>query len=416
MNTMSKNSSPTNKLLSITSFRLFWCARIFNTLAFQMCSVAIGWQIYDLTGSAFALGLVGLAQFAPMFVFTLFAGHVADRYNRRTVVCLCQLTEGIGTLLLAAGSYSGWLQENHIYELLLLIAIARSFERPGLQAIMPGLVPPELLSRAVAWNTSSFQTATILGPSLGGLLYVVSPAIAYTVVGILFVVASAFIFALPSKSDVRKREPISFDSLFAGIAFIRSNPAILGAISLDLFAVLLGGATALLPIYAKEILFVGPTGLGMLRSAPAVGALIMSFFLARYPLQKKVGRTMFIAVIVFGIATTGFAISTSFFLSLGLLTILGASDVISMVVRGALVQMRTPDEMRGRVSAVNLLFIGTSNQLGEFESGLTASYFGLVPSVVIGGIGTILVALLWMRWFPSLATMASLEAPENSKP
>ncbi len=396
------------EILRIRGFRLFWVARIFNTLAYQMSSVAVGWQIYDLTGSAFALGLVGLMQFLPMFALTLVAGHIADRYDRRKIVFLCQLIEGAGTLLLAAGSYHGWLSQEHILELVLLIGVARSFERPAMQAMMPGLVPLENLSQAVALNTSSFQTATIVGPALGGLLYAVGPAEVYGAVGLLFVLASLFIFAIRLEHEPGQKEPVTLASVFAGITFIRSRPAILGAISLDLFAVLLGGATALLPIYAREILFVGPGGLGILRSAPAAGALLMSVFLAYRPLRHSVGRSMFIAVIVFGLATTGFAVSTSFGLSLGLLAVLGAADVISMVVRGSLVQIETPDEMRGRVSAVNLLFVGTSNQLGEFESGLTAAWFGVVPAVLIGGVGTIVVALLWMRWFPELAKFDTL--------
>ncbi|MDR3590845.1 MAG: MFS transporter [Negativicutes bacterium] len=396
------------EILHIRDFRLFWGARVFNTLAYQMSSVAVGWQIYDLTGSAFTLGLVGLMQFLPMFALTLIAGHFADRYDRRKTVFLCQLTEGAGTLLLAAGSHYGWLTEKTILELVLLIGVARAFERPAMQAMMPGLVPVEHLARAVAWNTSSFQTATIVGPALGGLLYAVGPAEVYSIVGVLFVLASLFIVAIRRSHISVRKEPASLASVFAGIAFIRSRPAILGAISLDLFAVLLGGATALLPIYAKEILFVGPGGLGLLRSAPAVGALSMSLLLAYRPLRRRVGRTMFVAVIVFGLATTGFAVSASFPLSLSLLAVLGAADVISMVVRGSLVQIGTPDEMRGRVSAVNLLFVGTSNQLGEFESGLTAGWFGVVPSVLIGGVGTIIVALLWMRWFPDLTKFDTL--------
>jgi len=373
-----------------------------------MSSVAVGWQIYDLTGDVFDLGLVGLAQFLPMFVLTLMAGQIADRYNRRRIICLCQLTEAAGTLLMAAGSYYGWLHKESILGLVLLIAVARSFERPAMQAMMPGLVPIGLLSQAVAWNTSSFQTATIIGPALGGIFYIWGPARVYSIVAILFIAASLFIFTIRLEQEPAIKEPVSLRSVFAGISFIRSRPEILGAISLDLFAVLLGGATALLPVYAKEILFVGPGGLGMLRAAPAAGALIMSVLLAVFPLRRKAGKIMFGAVVVFGLVTAGFAVSTSFYLSLGLLVILGAADVISMVVRGSLVQMNTPDEMRGRVSAVNVLFVGTSNQLGEFESGLTAAWFGTVPSVMLGGIGTIIVAVIWMRCFPELTRVNTL--------
>jgi len=242
-----------------------------------------------------------------------------------------------------------------------------------------------------------------MGPALGGFLYVMGPSLAYSVTAALFFGAGAFVFSIRTKPVSLKRDPVSLESLFAGIRFIRGKPAILGAISLDLFAVLLGGATALLPVYARDILAVGPWGLGFLRSAPAVGALLMSLFLAHHPLRRRMGRTMFIAVIVFGIATVGFSLSTSFILSLGALAVLGAADVVSVVIRQSLVQIRTPDAMRGRVSAVNSMFIGTSNQLGEFESGITAAWFGVVPAVLVGGIGTIVVAVIWMRIFPDLA-------------
>ncbi len=278
-----------------------------------------------------------------------------------------------------------------------------------MQALMPGLVTAEFFPRAAAWFASATQTAVIIGPALGGFLYIFGPTAVYTAIGMLFLGASLLVFLVQTRQASPKIDRADLHSLFAGIAFIWSKPEILGAISLDLFAVLLGGATALLPIYAQDILIVGPVGLGILRSAPAVGALLMSVLLARRPLRHRVGRIMFMAVIVFGIATIGFAVSTSFVLSIAMLIILGTADVISVVVRSALVQLRTPDEMRGRVSAVNSMFIGTSNQLGEFESGLTASWFGTVPSVLIGGIGTIIVAATWMRIFPGLLHADRLE-------
>jgi MFS family permease len=367
-----------------------------------MLAVAVGWQIYALTSSPFYLGLVGLAQFLPMFILTLVVGHVADRYDRRSVIRLCQFVEGVGVVVLATGSYSGWLNKESILVVVFVIGAARAFESPTLQTLVPNLVTAEVFPRAAALSASSVQTATIMGPALGGLLYTAGPTAAYSIVAAMFLAASLFISLIRIKNRPVRREPVSVKSLFAGIAFIRSKPAVLGAISLDLFAVLLGGATALLPIYAKEILVIGPWGLGILRSAPAVGALSTSVFLARHPLKHKTGRTMFIAVIVFGFATVGFALSTSFLLSIAALAVLGAADVISVVIRQSLVQLRTPDEMRGRVNAVNSMFVGTSNQLGEFESGLTAAWFGVVPAVLIGGIGTIVVAALWMRLFPDL--------------
>jgi MFS family permease len=390
-------------------FSLFLFARVSSTLAFQMLAVAVGWQIYALTGNAFYLGLVGLAQFLPMFLLTLAVGHVADRYNRRSVIRMCQLIQGTGALLLALGSYSGWLSKESILVIVFVLGAARAFEGPTMQALLPGLVSLEFFPRAIAWATASFQTASIIGPALGGFLYAAGPIIVYTTIGILFLGASLLVSLSGTERTPPKREPVSLQSLFAGIAFLRSKSAILGAISLDLFAVLLGGATALLPVYAREILTIGPWGLGILRSAPAIGALLMSVFLARNPLRRRVGRTMFTAVVIFGIATIVFAISRSFLLSLGALTLLGAADVISVVIRLSLVQLETPDEMRGRVSAVNSMFVGTSNQLGEFESGLTAAWFGVVPAVLIGGIGTIIIVMIWMRLFPDLVHADTLE-------
>jgi MFS family permease len=405
----SRDPSGRAVLLGNRSLMLFWFARVSSTLAYQMLAVAVGWQIYALTRSPFYLGLVGLAQFLPMFLLTLVVGHVADRYDRRLVVRTCQWVEGVGTLALAVGSYSGWVTKESILVIVFVMGAARAFENPTLQSLLPGLVTAELLPRAVALAASSGQTAAIMGPALGGFLYAAHPTAAYATVGILFLGASLLISLIRIEWTPPKRDPVSLQSVFAGIAFIRGRRAILGAISLDLFAVLLGGATALLPVYAREILAIGPWGLGFLRAAPAAGALLMSVFLAHYPLQRRMGRTMFIAVMVFGVATIGFGVSTSFALSLAALVVLGSADVISVVIRQSLVQTKTPDAMRGRVNAVNSMFIGTSNQLGEFESGLTAAWFGVVPAVLIGGVGTIIVAGLWMRLFPELARVDTLE-------
>jgi MFS family permease len=390
-------------------FKLFLCARAATFMAFQMLAVAVGWQIYELTGSAMYLGLVGLAQFMPMFLLTLVVGHVADRYDRRSIARICQAVEGLAAGVLALGSFSGWQSKWSILIIIFIVGGGRAFEGPSLQALLPGLVPIKLFPRAAAWSTSAMQTATIVGPALGGFLYVAGPAVVYATAGVLFLAASVFIALIRIERVPSKHEPVSIRSLFAGISFIRSRKEILGAISLDLFAVLLGGATALLPIYARDILVTGPWGLGLLRSAPAVGALTMSVFLARHPLRRRVGQSMFIAVAVFGTETIIFALSTVFILSLISLIVLGASDVISVVIRHSLVQIETPDEMRGRVSAVNSMFIGTSNQLGEFESGITASLFGVVPAVLIGGISTIIIVIMWMRFFPQLARIDSLD-------
>ena len=373
-----------------------------------MQAVAVGWQAYMLTGSAFYLGLVGLAQFLPMFLLTLAVGHIADRYDRRLIARVCQIVEAIAVVALAFGSAAGWLGRENLLAIVAVTGAARAFEGPIMQALVPGLVPVPLLPRAYALAASANQTATILGPTLGGFLYAAGPSAVYGTAGGLFLAANLCMAAIRMQWVPPKREPVSLRTLFAGIAFIRSRPAILGAVSLDLFAVLLGGATALLPIYARDILRTGPWGLGFLRSAPALGALCMSLFLARYPLKRRVGRTMFGAVAIFGTATIVFGFSTVFFLSFGALVILGAADVISVVIRNSLVQIETPDEMRGRVSAVHMMFIGTSNQLGEFESGVTAALFGTVPAVAIGGAGTLLVAALWMHLFPPLRDIEAL--------
>jgi len=406
----SLNPGEPQSILRHRPFALFWFARVATMVAFQMQAVAVGWQIYALTGSALYLGLVGLAQFLPMFLLTLAVGHVADRYDRRTIARICQIVEGLADFALAWGSAAGWQSKETILFIMFVVGAVHAFEGPTMQSLLPGLVTGKLLPRALAWSASAMQTATIVGPALGGLLYTVGPTEVYAAAGVLFLAASVFLGFLRAVRPPVMREPASIKSVFAGINFIRSRPEVLGAISLDLFAVLLGGATALLPIYARDILMAGPWGLGLLRSAPAVGALAMSLFLARHPLKRRVGRTMFYAVAIFGVATIVFALSTSFLLSLASLAVLGAADVISVVIRHSLVQIETPDEMRGRVSAVNSLFIGTSNQLGEFESGITAAWFGAVIAVLIGGIGTIIVVALWMRIFPQLVQTDTLDS------
>lgn len=408
MPSSSTTPDPEESILRHKPFRLFWLARVASTIAIQMQAVAVGWQIYALTGSALYLGLVGLAQFLPMFLLTLAVGHVADRYDRRRIAAICQIIEGIALAWLAVASFGGWLDKEGILAAVFLVGAARAFEGPSMLALVPGLVPQEQIPRASAWSASANQTASIVGPALGGVLYILGPTAVYATAGLLFFAASSLMAAIRIIRIPPRREPVSVSSLFAGITFIKGRPDILGAISLDLFAVLLGGATALLPVYARDILHTGPSGLGLLRTAPALGALAMSVFLARNPLRHRVGRIMFSSVFIFGVATIVFAVSTSFTLSICALVVLGAADVISVVIRSSLVQIETPDEMRGRVSAVNSMFIGTSNQLGEFESGVTAALFGTVPAVAIGGIGTIVVVLLWMRLFPSLLRVDSL--------
>lgn len=389
-------------LLRHRPFQLFWSARILATLAVQIQTVAVGWQIYDLTRSAFALGMIGLVQFLPAILLTLVVGQVADRYNRRWIIRISQTVAGCVSLTLAIGSYQGWLTPQLIFSLVFLFGIARAFESPSNSALLPQLAPAGLFPRAISLSSASQQATIIAGPALGGFIYAAGATASYATCAVLFLTASVLVAAINIAAQVRQREPVDMRSLFAGFAFIRSQPVVLGAISLDMCAVLLGGATALLPIYAREILHTGPWGLGLLRSAPAVGALCMSIYLARRPLQHNVGRAMFAGVAIFGVATIVFALSESIALSLGALIVLGAADMVSVVIRSALVQLETPDEMRGRVSAVNWLFIGTSNQLGEFESGVTAAAFGTVPAALLGGIGTLLVAGVWARLFPAL--------------
>jgi MFS family permease len=394
------------------SFLLLVGSRATSTLAFQIQAVAVGWQIYALTHSTFQLGMAGLAQFLPMVLLNLVVGHVADHYNRRNIVATCQVVECGCATLLAAGSFGGWLTTPIMYGAIFMLGAARAFEGPSMQALTPGLVEKNHLPKAMATMSSFFQTAAIVGPALGGFLYAFGPTACYSSTATLFLIGSLATSSIRFVHTVPRREPATMKSIFLGINFIRSRPAVLGAISLDLFAVLLGGATALLPVFAREILHTGPWGLGLLRASPALGALTMSVTLARRPIPGNAGKAMFSAVMTFGAATVVFALSHWIPLSMLALFTLGASDVVSVVIRQSLVQLETPDEMRGRVSAVNSLFIGTSNQLGEFESGVTAAWLGTVPATVLGGVGSIVVAGLWMYLFPDLRKLDKLRARE----
>lgn len=380
-----------------------------STLSFQMLSVAVGWQVYELTGSALDLGLVGLAQFVPMVLLTFVVGQVADRYDRRVIASVCMIIESLAAVLLALGTYEGWLTRDAILGIVAMGGAARAFESPTMAALVQTVVPRALIPQAAAWSTSATQTAHIVGPAMGGLLYGLGSMMAYCIAGLFFFIGAILVAFIRIQQAIAAREPVTLKSVFSGIAFIRSRPIILGTLSLDLFAVLLGGATALLPIYARDILQTGPWGLGLLRTAPAVGALAMSVFLAHYPIRHRVGHVLFASLMVFGLATIVFGLSSHLLVSMAALVVLGASDVVSVVIRFTLVQLQTPNEMLGRVSAVNSLFVGTSNQLGEFESGVTAALFGVVPAVLIGGVGTMAIALLWMALFPQLRRLKSLE-------
>jgi len=387
------------------NFTLYLVARVLATLAVQMQSVAIGWQVYAITGNPLDLGFIGLAQFLPFVVLVLPAGQVADRFDRRTIVAVCYATEVVCAILLLGFTLSGLTEVWPVFAVLVLFGAARAFAMPASQALTPNLVPREAFSNAVALNSSVFHVATIIGPSLGGLLYIAGPDTVYGAVALLLTASVLLMTRVRLPAAIRRNEPASLETLLEGIRFVRSKPIVLGAISLDLFAVLFGGAVALLPVYASDILNIGPDGLGILRTAPAVGAGITAATLAVFPISRHVGLWMFGGVAIFGTATVGFGLSSTFAVSLCCLAALGAGDMISVYIRQVLIQLETPDEIRGRVSAVNAVFIGASNELGEFESGITAAWWGVVPAVVVGGSATLAVTGLWMRVFPSLRTM-----------
>jgi MFS family permease len=343
-----------------------------------------------------------------MLVLTFVAGQVADQFDRRRIGLVCQLLEAVTMGVIALGVWQGWLPTWGIFTAVAVLGAAQAFERPTMAALLPGIVPAAQLQTAIATSTSVIQTALIVGPALGGVLYGLGPVAPFIASGLFFLCASYNVLAIERPATLPPRTPVTLESVFAGVAFIRSKPVMLGTISLDLFAVLLGGATALLPVYARDILNAGPWALGFLRTAPACGAVVMSLFLARFPLKHHVGLTMLWAVAVFGAATIVFAFSTNIVLSVLMLVTLGAADTISVVIRSSLVQILTPDTMRGRVNAVNSLFIGTSNQLGEFESGIVAGLIGPVAAVAFGGIGTIAIVLIWAGLFPSLRKVDTL--------
>ena len=396
-------------LLKHTSFLLFLLSRSFARFASQIGAVAIGWQVYDMTGSAFDLGMIGLVQFLPTALLLFVAGQAADRYERKRVVQICEVMAGLTALFLAFGAFGGWLTVTQIFIATFVLGIVGAFESPALAALLPLIAPQGSLQRATAISSGAAQIATITGPALGGLAYAFAPGAAYGLMAAFGFFSAVGIGFVRLSQPAAVRDPATPDDLFAGVRFVRNNPSILGTISLDLFAVLFGGVTALLPIYARDILQTGPLGLGILRAAPAVGALAMTALLARHTINHRVGIRMFQAVIVFGAATVVFALSQWMWLSVLSLAVLGAADTISVVIRFSLVQLATPDEMRGRVGAVNFLFINASNQLGQFESGIAAALLGAMPAAVLGGVGTIAVALLWMKLFPTLRNVERLE-------
>lgn len=390
------------ELFAQRQFTFFWLARLAAMLSQQMLMVAVAWQMYDITESAWDLGLVGLFQFVPALLLTLPAGHLVDKLRRGRIFAFCILAQGIVALLLVFATENSFVSRELILGLSVVLGACRAFQMPTQQALVPMLVPPALLERAVTLSTTGMQAAIICGPALGGAIYVAGAAKVYGTCTALMLLAFALMQGVHDQYQPSK-ENTTLSSILAGVAFVWHSKLLLGATSLDLFAVLLGGATALLPIYARDILHTGPQGLGLLRAAPAAGALIMSALMLRWPIRRKVGPWLMSSVAIFGLATVVFGLSEHFGLSLIALAITGAFDNISVVMRQTLVQLETPNEIRGRVSAVNSIFIGASNQLGEFESGATAALFGPVGSVVMGGVGTLLVAAIWIRLFPALA-------------
>ena len=405
--------TPPSSLLSHPSFLRFWAGRLAGTMANQMLMVAVGWQMYDRTGSAWDLGLVGLFQFVPALALALVSGHVVDRHDRRRIVALSMLLQMLAALVLLGATREQRVGRELILGVSLLLGVARSFQMTAQQALTPLLVPAGLLARAMAFSASGMQAAIIGGPALGGLLYAAGADVVYAACVALLVLGAGLVWSVRREHRPAPPVPVTMETLLAGVRFIRARPVVLGAISLDLFAVLLGGATALLPIFARDILHAGPAGLGLLRGAPAVGALATSLALARWSIERGVGKVLFGSVALFGLGTLVFGLSRDFALSMGALFVTGAADMVSVVVRQTLVQLDTPDAMRGRVSAVNSIFIGASNQLGEFESGATAALLGPVGAVVLGGAGTLLVVALWMRWFPPLRERETL-SPASS--
>ena len=383
-------------------FLLYWLARFAATFATQVVIVSVGWQIYDLTRDPWDLGLVGLCQFAPAFFLVLVTGAAADRYSRRLIMAVAVVVEGIGTLMLLYLTHQGLATPGPIFLILIFFGIARAFFGPASQSLVVNLVSRDELANAIAWNSSSWQIAAIVGPVAGGLLYGVSPLLAYGTGAVLFLAAAGFVLAIKAPAHRRSNEPASLETIVAGFRFIWSEPIVLGAISLDLFAVLLGGAVALMPVYARDVLDAGPLALGLLRAAPGLGALPMALYLAARPIQNHAGAIMFVFVGLFGAFTMVFGISTTIWISVPALMIMGASDMISVYVRETLMQLWTPDEVRGRVNAVNMVFIGASNELGEFRAGGMARLLGAVPAVVIGGVATVGVAALWSWMFPQL--------------
>ncbi|MEA3536520.1 MFS transporter [Rhizobium sp. CC-YZS058] len=394
-------------------YRRYFFARFLAYFAIQIISVAVGWQIYDLTRDPFDLGLIGLFQFLPSLLLILVTGSVADRYNRRMIMAVCMLVSTLCAAALLLLTLTGQFALVPVYAILVVFGIERAFLAPASQSLAPNLVPAHDLANAIAWNSTSWQTAMIVGPVAGGLIYALGPAVPYTVALLFFSASVLMTFAIPKPEQKTAHSAQSWQTITAGFSYIRAEKVVLGAISLDLFAVLLGGAVALMPVFARDILDLGPWGLGMLRAAPGIGAVAMAVWLAAHPIRHRAGVLMFIGVALFGLGTIIFGLSATPWLSIAALILMGASDMISVYVRETLITLWTPDALRGRVNAVNMVFVGASNELGEFRAGMMASGLGAVPAVVIGGVGTLLVSLAWAVGFPQLRRIDTLDVPEG---
>ncbi len=400
-------------LLQYPSFVRLWFTRTATTGAFHMQGVAVGWQLYEMTGNPIDLGIVGFLQFLPLVALNLIVGQVTDRYDRRAIMRRCQVVKVLMVVLLAVGTAMGWLTREWMFAFLLVTSTARAFELPVMQAMIPSIVPVMLLPRAIAAAATAQQTAIISGPAIGGLLYLLGPVTVYATCAVVYGAAAVIVSYIHLINDKQDKRPITLESVFAGFSFIWNRRVLLGVMSLDLFVVLVGGITALLPIFAKDVLGTGPWGLGLLRSAPAVGALIASIVLARWSIEAKAGKILFMSVAAFGVSISVFSLSTSLILSLIALVGYGASDAISVVIRHSMVQTRTPNEMLGRVITVNSMFTGSSGSLGEFRAGLMAAWLGVVPAALIGGIGAIAVTFIWMRAFPEIARINKLTSEDE---
>ncbi|HEV7323029.1 MAG TPA: MFS transporter [Ensifer sp.] len=396
-------------------YRRYFFSRFLAYFAIQIISVAVGWQIYDLTRDPFNLGLIGLFQFLPSLVLILVTGAAADRYNRRMIMGICMVVSTLCATALLALTLTGLFSPWPVYAILVVFGIERAFLAPASQSLAPNLVPPEDLPNAIAWNSTSWQTAMIVGPVAGGLIYALGAVVPYAVGVCFFLAAALMVFAIPKPASRTAPSAQSWKTITAGFRYIKAEKVVLGAISLDLFAVLLGGAVALMPVFARDILALGPWGLGLLRAAPGIGAVGMAVWLATHPIRHRAGFYMFVGVALFGLGTIIFGLSATPWISITALVVMGAADMISVYVRETLITLWTPDELRGRVNAVNMVFVGASNELGEFRAGMMASGFGAVFAVVFGGMGTLLVSGLWALGFPQLRKIDTLDVPEHRK-